>query len=286
MPDLSKLMAIARPIAWGAAEILMQHYESPDSLKIRDKGGDDGSVTSADLAANEFILNQLQSQLGTENFAYLSEETEDNVNRLNHDWVWMIDPMDGTSDFINRTGEFAVHIGLTYRQHPVLGLVAAPVFGKLFTAIKDRGAFLEFTDGASTQIQVSPKTQLDEMIAISSRSHRSDKLDYILTRLPKVMELAVGSIGGKLGSIAQGSADYYISVSGKSAPKDWDYCAPEIILTEAGGDLTHFDRTELTYNNPDISQWGNIIASNGYGHKQLCELSQSILSEFDASLEI
>jgi 3'(2'), 5'-bisphosphate nucleotidase len=280
MHNLVELMAIARPIAWGASEILLKYYKSPRALQIREKGEDEGSVTSADLAANEFILNQLHSQLGTKDFAYLSEETEDDASRLNHEWVWAIDPMDGTSDFINRTGEFAVHIGLSYRQRPVLGLVAAPVPGKLFTAIKDKGAYLELKDGSRDRIQVSPKAKLSEMTLIASRSHRGAKLEFLLNRLPKAMELAVGSIGGKFSAIAHGSADYYISISGNSAPKDWDYCAPEIILTEAGGKLTRFDQTNLTYNNADVTQWGAIVASNGHCHAQLCEISQAIISEF------
>jgi 3'(2'), 5'-bisphosphate nucleotidase len=281
MHDLAELLAIARPVAWGAAKILLKYYESPEDLLITDKGNDEGDVTSADLAANEYILQNLQRQLGTENFAYLSEETEDDTSRLEHDWVWMIDPMDGTSDFIKRTGEFAVHIGLAYQQRPVLGLVASPVAGKLFTAIAGGGAYLEQANGESKRLQVSNKIEMENMIAIASRSHRSEKLDYILKHLPKEGEIALGSIGGKLAAIAEGTADYYVSISGKSAPKDWDYCAPEIILTEAGGKITHFDLTPLTYNNTDIFQWGNIIASNRRCHADLCELSQAALSAME-----
>jgi 3'(2'), 5'-bisphosphate nucleotidase len=277
MLTLSEYLELARPIAWGAAEVLLKYYQAPNSLEIRHKSAEEGDVTSADIAANDFILTALQSQLGTTDFAYLSEETIDDSDRLDHEWVWAIDPMDGTSDFINRTGEFAVHIGLSYRQRPVLGLVAVPVAGKLFSAIKGGGAYVETKDGIQSKIQVSTKTEMPTMIAIASRSHRSPALDFILGRLPKTEELAVGSIGGKLSAIASGTADYYISLSGKSAPKDWDYCAPEIILTEAGGQLTHFDGTELTYNNPDITQWGNIIASNGHIHTEICQLSQDIL---------
>jgi 3'(2'), 5'-bisphosphate nucleotidase len=280
MLNLQECLEIARPIAWGAAEILLEYYQSPSSLKIRNKSEEEGDVTSADLAANEFILSSLISQLGTENFAYLSEETVDDFNRLSYDWVWAIDPMDGTSDFINRTGEFAVHIGLSYRQRPVLGLVAVPVMGKLFSAIAQMGAYIEDKNGYQSPIQVSSKTDISKMTAIASRSHRTAELDFILSKLPKAGELAVGSIGGKLSAIANGTADYYISLSGKSAPKDWDYCAPDIILTEAGGKLTHFDGTELTYNNADVTQWGNIIASNGYSHTELCDLSQGILEQF------
>lgn len=281
MHDLAELLAIARPIAWGAAEILLKYYESPQDLQITDKGDLEGEVTSADLASNEYILSNLQQKLGTKDFAYLSEETEDDISRLDYDWVWAIDPMDGTSDFIKRTGEFAVHIGLAYQQRPVLGLVASPVAGKLFTAISGGGAHLELIDGSKTPLRVSNKIEMENMIAIASRSHRSEKLDYILKHLPKEGEIALGSIGGKLAAIAEGRADYYVSVSGHSAPKDWDYCAPEIILTEAGGKITHFDLTPLTYNNEDVFQWGGIIASNRRCHADLCELSQAALTALE-----
>jgi 3'(2'), 5'-bisphosphate nucleotidase len=279
--NLSDLMAIARPIAWGGAEILLGYYNSLDDLQIRDKGEEQGDVTIADLAANDFILSNLQNQCGTENFAYLTEETEDNGDRLAHDWVWTIDPLDGTSDFIKHTGEFALHIGLTYKQRPVLGLVAIPVAAKLFTAIQSQGTYLE-TGGSQTQVKVSTKTESTSLIAIASRSHRSPELEYILQHIPKNNELIVGSIGGKLAAIAEARADFYLSLSGKSAPKDWDYCAPEIILTEAGGKIGHFDGSPLIYNQPDVSQWGNIIASNGHCHEQLREQAEILFQQFRA----
>jgi len=277
MPNLEECLNIGRAIVWGASDILLKYYQSTTALQITNKSTEEGDVTDADLAANEYILSNLHQEFGTSDFGYLSEETEDNSDRLQHEWVWAIDPLDGTSDFIKRTGEFSVHIGLSYRQRPVLGLVAIPIANHLFTAIKDNGAYLEQRNGHKAKIQVSAKTDLKTMIAIASRSHRTAELELILANLPKAQELSVGSIGRKFGAIASGTADYYISVSGLSAPKDWDYCAPEIILTEAGGKLTHFDGSEITYNNPDISQWGNIIASNGHRHSELCALSQNIL---------
>jgi 3'(2'), 5'-bisphosphate nucleotidase len=279
MPNLEECLNIGRAIAWGASDILLKYYQSTAALQITNKSAEEGDVTDADLAANEYILGNLLKEFGTKEFGYLSEETEDNSDRLSHEWVWAIDPLDGTSDFIKRTGEFSVHIGLSYRQRPVLGLVAIPIADRLFTAIKDKGAYLEQRNGHKDKIQVSAKTDIKTMIAIASRNHRTAELELILANLPKAQELSVGSIGGKLGAIASGTADYYISISGLSAPKDWDYCAPEIILTEAGGKLTHFDGSEITYNNPDISQWGNIIASNGHRHAELCELSQNILDQ-------
>jgi 3'(2'), 5'-bisphosphate nucleotidase len=278
MQNLNQLLEVVRPIAWGASDILMTYYRSPNTLQIISKGGDEGNVTSADFAANDYILHQLKYQLGTQDFAYLSEEGEDDTSRLERDWVWIIDPLDGTSGFILQTGEFAVHIALAYQQRPVLGLVACPSQGKLFTAIANQGTYLETPNGEKHRIQVSDKKEVKNMVAIASRTHRTVELDFILSRLPNIQELSVGSIGGKFGAIVESQADFYIALSGKSAPKDWDYCAPEIILTEAGGKLTHFDGSTLLYNKLDIRQWGNLIASNGHCHEELCQLSQAALS--------
>jgi 3'(2'), 5'-bisphosphate nucleotidase len=256
----------------------MKYYQEPQDLEIMFKGGEEGNVTSADLAANDFILSQLKQTFGTDKFAYLSEETEDNIDRLEHEWVWIIDPMDGTSDFIRRTNEFAVHIGLTYRQRPVLGLVATPAQDRLFQGMLGNGAYIETRDGLQQRIQVSNKVDLNQMVVVASRSHRNYQLESILQQLPKAAEIAVGSIGGKFAAIASGNADVYISVSGKSAPKDWDYCAPEIILTEAGGQLTHSDLSLLSYNNLELRQWGTIVASNGHCHHEICQISQDAIA--------
>ncbi|WP_201324127.1 3'(2'),5'-bisphosphate nucleotidase CysQ, partial [Pseudanabaena sp. lw0831] len=176
MLNLNEIMSLARPIAWGAGDILMKYYQEPQDLEIRFKGGEEGNVTSADLAANDFILRQLKQVFGTEDFAYLSEETEDNIDRLGHEWVWIIDPMDGTSDFIRRTNEFAVHIGLTYRQRPMLGLVATPAQDRLFQGILGNGAYIETRDGLRQRIQVSNKVKLEQMVVVASRSHRNYQL--------------------------------------------------------------------------------------------------------------
>ncbi|MHC5832004.1 MAG: inositol monophosphatase family protein, partial [Nostoc sp.] len=92
-----------------------------------------------------------------------------------------------------------------------------------------------------------------------------------------------GSVGCKIATIVEQQADIYISLSGKSAPKDWDIAAPELILTEAGGKFTHFDGTPLHYNTGDINQWGGLLASNAEYHEVLCEEAERILAQFDHS---
>ena len=133
MKNLEELSEIARSIAWSASDILQSYYR-PDShtpnLDIQEKK--DGPVTAADIAVNSYILDELQSALGNAEFGYLSEETYKSYLETNgqiplpQSWVWIIDPLDGTRDFIDRTGEFAVHIALAYQGRPILAVVASP----------------------------------------------------------------------------------------------------------------------------------------------------------------
>ncbi|MBD2099684.1 3'(2'),5'-bisphosphate nucleotidase CysQ [Leptolyngbya sp. FACHB-261] len=277
MPDLSALLPIARNAAWGAADILLEHYNGHSDLQVDEKK--DGPVTAADLAVNRHLLSTLQTALGNEHFAYLSEETADVPSRFEKQWVWIIDPLDGTRDFIDRTGEFAVHIALVHQGRPVLAVVAYPMVQKLYTAVQGQGSQVETRDGTAHALQVSDRQQPEQMRLIVSRSHRDGKLDRLLAKLPKADQRAVGSIGCKFASITEQETDFYVALSGKSAPKDWDLAAPELILTEAGGQVSRFDGSLLEYNRADVSQWGGILASNGHAHNKLCALAEAALAE-------
>jgi 3'(2'), 5'-bisphosphate nucleotidase len=273
-------LAIARAAGWGAAEILVKAEQT--DLEIQDAAGE--PVTAADLAANTYILETLKARLNGQDFAYLSEETfkveQDNA-RLAAAYVWVIDPLDGTKDFIQKNGEYAVHIALVHNHRPVLAVVVRPAVGRLYFAILGSGAFVEAKDGMIAPLQVSHRHQLDELIVVTSRSHRDDRFNQLMQQFPCQKQQPVGSLGGKFAAIAEQVADVYVSLSGKSAPKDWDLAAPELILTEAGGKLTHFDGTPLRYNQPDVTQWGGLLASNNQRHDDLCATATRILSEID-----
>jgi 3'(2'), 5'-bisphosphate nucleotidase len=276
---LTELCDLARTIGWQASDILRQAETNFDV----EKSGD-SPVTSADLAANRCILKGLQSVLGLTEFAYLSEETHANQppeERLGKPWVWIIDPLDGTKDFIQGTGEYASHIALTYNGRPVLSVVACPGQGRLYSAIVGQGAFVEMTDGERRQLQVSAKTVTTELILLTSRNHRSGPMETLITQLPHHSQKAVGSIGGKLAAIAEQQADLYLTASGKSAPKDWDFAAPDLILTEAGGQVTGFDGQPLVYNKADVSLWGGILASNGPCQQELCAIAAQVMATLD-----
>jgi 3'(2'), 5'-bisphosphate nucleotidase len=279
MKDLKEILAIARSIGWEAADILRSYYRQTDNQNLDVKYKQDDPVTAADVAVNHFILEKLQAALGTEDFAYISEETY-TVRQETQEWVWIIDPLDGTRDFIEKTGEYAIHIALVKQQRPVLAVVVVPEAEKLYYAIKGSGAFVERRDGKSLPLQVSSQQSLEDLTVVVSRSHRNERLNYLLQQLPCQNQKAVGSVGCKIATIVQQQADVYISLSGKSAPKDWDIAAPELILTEAGGKYTHFDGTSLQYNTGDVNQWGGLLASNGQYHEVLCQEAERILKSY------
>jgi 3'(2'), 5'-bisphosphate nucleotidase len=286
---LEEILAIARSVGWGAADILRSFYRgnsNDGNLEIKDKK--DGPVTAADVAANHYILEKLQESLGTEDFGYLSEETYKSLSEqsleslLHHPWVWIIDPLDGTRDFIDKTGEYAVHIALAHQGRPILAVVAWPEAEKLYYATLGGGTFVETREGTATPIRVSKRDSIKELSLVASRTHRDERFNQLLRQLPFKEQHYVGSVGCKIATIIEQQADVYISLSGKSAPKDWDIAAPELILTEAGGQFTHFDGTPLIYNQGDVSQWGGLMATNGHCHEALCIQSSEILAQIDS----
>jgi 3'(2'), 5'-bisphosphate nucleotidase len=285
MKDLEKILAIARRVGWGAADILKSYYHGTAkdfNLEIEYKQNE--PVTLADIAVSQYILDQLQAALGTEDFAYISEETyKSPLTKDNSQWVWIIDPLDGTQGFIEKTGDYAVHIALVKETRPILAVVVVPEAEKLYYAIAGGGTFVETHNGSvPRQLSFTPDTKsIEDFTVVVSRTHRNQRLDYILQNLPFGNQKAIGSVGCKITAIIEKQAEVYISLSGKSAPKDWDIAAPELILTEAGGKFTHFDGTPLQYNTDDINQWGGLLASNGHHHQVLCQQATKILKQWD-----
>ncbi|MEM7556264.1 MAG: 3'(2'),5'-bisphosphate nucleotidase CysQ [Cyanobacteria bacterium P01_A01_bin.84] len=280
MKNLEEILDIVRTTAWGASDILRSYYRGEGDRTLNVEYKKNEPVTAADLAVNAYILEKLQTALGTENFGYISEETYKSQQSFNQDYVWIIDPLDGTRDFIQKTGEYAIHIALVKDKTPVLAVVAIPEAEKIYYAIKGQGTRVETREGQIQIKQVSIQDNPQDLTLVVSRSHRNDRLEYLLKNLPCTNQKAVGSVGGKIVAIVEQTADLYISLSGKSAPKDWDMAAPELILTEAGGSFTHFDGRPLQYNTGDINQWGELLASNGKCHQMLCQKGESILAQF------
>ena len=274
--QLDVLCDLAKSIGWGAADILLK--ERAAGFQI---GGDsDSPVTSADLAANDHILSRLQSELD-DTFAYLSEETfktQDNADRLHKSWVWIIDPLDGTKDYIQDTGDYAVQIALAYQGRPIVAVVACPAKNRLYSAIQGHGTWVEDKSGKSHQAKVSTRSKPSELIVVTSRNHLGEKLKDLVKKLNISSQRQMGSVGCKVSAIVDQSADLYISISGTTAPKDWDFAAPELILTEAGGTFTYINGGLISYNREDVNQWESVLATNSTCHDFIRHTAQTILN--------
>jgi 3'(2'), 5'-bisphosphate nucleotidase len=295
--DLEGLLGELRRLCWGAADILRAYgrgetppYGFPPALSV-DHGGE-GPVSAADLAVNQWLLDGLAKAFPAAPWTLLSEETAADQLRdgvpLEAEWLWILDPLDGTKDFLQGTGEYAVHLALVRGNRPVLGVVLLPEPEELWFGLLEGPepgaageAWREDRGGDRFPASLSPRRACGELVLVASRSHRDQRLEDLLAALELGTTNAVGSVGGKVATILRGEADLYVSLSGRSAPKDWDMAAPEAVLQAAGGCFSHADGTPLTYNTGDGLQAGCLIASHGPAHGELCERAAAAMALID-----
>lgn len=268
---MDKELEVARRLAREAGSILMSFYKG--DTKIEWKGHDD-PVTAADHAANEMLVRELSKAFP--NDAILSEEAPDDKVRLNNDRVWMVDPMDGTKQFIEKLDEFAVMIGLAVSGEPKVGVVYNPATDRMFYAAPGIGAFVE-EKLTTKRLRVSDLADSTKMIAAMSRSHHSPTVDEIRQRLGSTGEVRSGSVGLKLGLICEGQAHIYIHAGAKT--NQWDTCGPEAILRAAGGRITDTAGQPLEYNTNHVRNLNGIIATNGPLHDKVVETTTAVLTE-------
>ncbi len=252
----------------------MKFYDMPLDVQLKDKH--DEPVTQADYAANAVIVPSLNRMFPDDGL--LSEETADTTARLTKSRVWMIDPIDGTNGFINRTGDFAVQIGLSIEGAPALGVVYQPIGEVLYYAARDFGAWIQHAANEPRRLHVSDKRDLRDMHIAVSRTHRSPRTSQVIEHLGLKSEIQSGSVGVKIGLIVNRECDLYIHLSARS--KQWDTCAPEAILREAGGTLTDLFGTPYNYNTLDVWNSNGIVATNGVAHGSVIERLAPLLREF------
>ena len=290
--ELNDLLEKLRPLCWGAADILMAYarneqppYGFSKVLNIEETSG--GPVSAADLAVNSWLMKGLNSSFSSVDWYILSEETakDNEVKNLSiaSDWLWILDPLDGTKDFLSGSGEYAVHLALVKDHRPLLGVVLIPELEELWFGVVGQDAWCENRVRETLPFRFSNRKQLDEMILVSSRSHRDENLEKLIQELNIGSQKSVGSIGCKIGTILRGESDIYLSLSGNTAPKDWDMAGPEAVLLAAGGEFTHADLNPLIYNNEEFCQKGCLIASNGLNHSLLCNRALHELSILNPS---
>ncbi|AUX20300.1 3'-5'-bisphosphate nucleotidase [Sorangium cellulosum] len=255
--ELDEIVRIAR----AAAAVVMEVYATPFAVEMKGPGD---PVTRADREANALICRALEAAFPGE--AILAEESvpadEELAARLQRERVFFVDPLDGTREFADRNGEFAVMIGLAERGRASLGVVLMPTTGEALAGRVDAGlAFVEAKDGGRRPLRVSPVRSPADATLIVSRSHRPAFVEPLLTRLGISRVVPCGSVGVKIARIATGEADLY--VHGGGGAKLWDGCAPEAVLRAAGGQFTDLSGAAIDYAGPGLKLARGIIASNG-----------------------
>jgi 3'(2'), 5'-bisphosphate nucleotidase len=274
--------------AWRAIEPLY-HGEYAIEHKI------DGPATEADHLADRLIGEALKQDYPADAYGYLTEESMDSHDRLDRERVWIVDPIDGTRDFIRRNGNFAIQIGLVERcgdgiYRPVVGVVYRPVSGGMYSAVVGQGTLLQRVrdgelepDGAAVRCRVSNRSELGRMRAVVSNSHRTSQLMRLIEGLGLEDYRHMGSVGVKACTIADGEAEVYV-MTGFGKVNEWDVCAPELILREAGGGATDLLGRPFHYNRSDAHLHAGLLASNGAIHETLVERVRRFMHEDGARL--
>ena len=234
---------------------LQVDYKEPDIQ--------DSPLTKADLVSEKIILQELKQF----DYGILSEETSEENNRLNKELVWIIDPLDGTMDFIQKTDEFTIMIGLAKNGVSILGAVYQPAADTLYFAEQGKGAFKQTGQNKPIKITVSQKDNFSKMTLLASRNHLKEKEVKFAKKVNLKNFVQCGSAGLKICKIAEGIGDIYLNTSNKTS--EWDLCAADIILAEAGGKLSDMNGKEIVYNKQNPLNLNGFVASNKILHDQI-----------------
>ena len=180
-----ELLNTIRELSWDAAKIFRSYnQEIKNSKKLNIKNFETGPVTAADIEINELIKSRIKNQYPFQDWEFLSEEdNKTNTKRIyKSKWVWIIDPLDGTKDFIKETGEYAMHLALTYQKEIILGIVLIPHKNQLWISVKGEGTWCENEDCVK-QYPINKKNkQLNEVKILTSKSHVHQKFKFMLEK--------------------------------------------------------------------------------------------------------
>lgn len=264
MTDYHNELETAREIARVAGRAILDFYAQPEE-HLRHKGVDDPQ-TAADRAANTLILAELARAFPDD--AIIGEESADlfvhpgTLTRL-----WLVDPLDGTKEFLDQNGQFVVQIGLVVEGRPRVGVVYQPTADRFDLAIVGEGAWRQVGDGPRAPLRVRQVADPARMIAVMSRSHPTPAATAMLEALAPGEMRPLGSAGLKFGAIAAGEAD--LSFHATSAIKLWDSAAPEAVLVAAGGAVSDLTGIPLAYDPARLRHPDGMLISNGAAHDRL-----------------
>jgi myo-inositol-1(or 4)-monophosphatase len=254
--DLEKLLSAVRE----AGALAMSYFGQSPSSELKPDGT---SVSEADLAADALLKKRLH--MTNRAYGWLSEESEDDLDRLNKSRVWIVDPIDGTRAFLKAKPEWTICAALVEEGHTLLAAVYNPATEEFFHAVRGGGAFLN-----DKKISVREPVNLEgSCLAASASQLRSSKWDI---PWPELKTVWVNSIAYRLALVAAGKCDGTVSLSGKS---DWDIAAADLLVYEAGGIVTTHDSIPLIYN-LEYPRHSSVISAGPTLHKALFERTSKV----------
>ena len=241
--DQQKVVEILKELALEAGKVIMDIYETDFSVDYKD---DSSPLTMADKQANALIVEGLQKNFP--NVPILSEEVKDDKSRRENHYCFVVDPLDGTKEFVKRNGEFTVNIALVYQQKPIVGVIYVPVSKDLYFASLDGGSFKQDgTTGEISKLQVSQKT--DSIIWVGSKSHSTEKENNLIVEHEELIGEIISAGSSLKGClVAEQKADVYYRFG---LTCEWDTAAMHCIAETAGAIIRQMDHTELLYNRED-----------------------------------
>jgi myo-inositol-1(or 4)-monophosphatase len=256
-PDLTREVEYARKAALAAGDILMRYYDTKYEIGSK---GKDNPVTIADTEADSAIKAILTHAFP--DYGWLSEETVDNEERLAKQRVWIVDPLDGTKEFINKIPEFCVAIGLSDRAEPVVGVTYNPISKEMFWSARGMGCHLN-----DHRVHVTTTSELKVANVLASRSETARGEWEVFKGM--LVAVPTGSVAYKLAMVAGGKADATFTRSPKN---EWDIASGAALIIEAGGTMVDIDGHPMTFNKK-VTKCAGMIASNGILHDQLMQVA-------------
>lgn len=232
-----------KELAVEAGHIIMKIYETDFEVDYKE---DESPLTMADKQANAHIVEGLKALCPA--YAILSEEMKDDKSRRENDYCFIVDPLDGTKEFVKRNGQFTVNIALVYKQRPVVGVIYVPVTKDLYFASTEEGAFKQSgIDGSVKKLEVSDK--LDSLVWVGSKSHSSEKEANLIESHKDLISETISAGSSLKGCmVAEQKADVYYRFG---LTCEWDTAAMQCITEQAGAVFRQMDNTEMLYNRED-----------------------------------
>lgn len=249
-----KELEAMKKAALDAEKAILDIYAKPFAVEIK---SDNSPVTAADKAADELIRKELHAAFPE--YGMLTEESKDDLSRRDKDYIFIVDPVDGTKEFVKRNGEFCTNIGLAYKGKVVAGVINIPVKKIMFFATLGGGSYKQERGKDPVKIHVDNKTS-DLTVYESKSFFNAKERSLIEEHLDKIKHREEVGAALKFCYIAEGKGEIFYRCSENT--KEWDIAAGDIILTEAGGIMQKFDGTRYTYNRLDVYNRDGYILTN------------------------